>query len=816
MKILEGLWQLVGRPGCRDYSDTIIFMPSNRSISAFQKMIIDKTGGAAALPKFVPLGTGEDDGDEPAPKTGRVIAVAEKIKDRFGYDMSGAIQVAATIVQAADYIDTEEAPWPDWAALIPESFSKQFSDKAEMLEMAKPDGMTDARKRTLDIRGWIPALGRGEFKRVFACGSTGSIPATRALLTHIAKMPEGAVILPGNIIKMPAVLPENHPYWAQAKLLENIGIMPGAVQLLDTGKSNVDFLNSAFSPGNIPAIHTQPNLIECERESQEMDIVATLIQRAQTDGKSVLVASPDVSASYRLLNNLERIGIVADLSIGQGASMMPLAKLLLSIIEVWTNPSDRIINTTGILGHKMAREYPGLSAFIKDNFRDRPGDARDFYKLDPALAGFLETPSRDFSDRLIAAAEYITDAHPAIFSEENRIVWETLADTSAENITDWKAIFQYKLSVESVRPNVRTDAKVSVLGTIEARMIPSDVVIICGLNEGMFPKKGFVFPWFGKAFASAAGLPGAERKAGLMALDFINLSCAPEVYWTRSRVIGRAPSIQSRFLSRMEVADKTGSIVRENYKPRIPEFVPLLQTAPRPPAITDPIYATQLDTLFHNPFEFYAKHILNLRPMDNIRTEPDARDYGILVHKVIENSSAENLAQDFIKGARLMTKNPGTLYFWQKRFDESLAVIRETLDMTRGAKSEVPGGAVIGGRVIKARADRVWDGGVLDIKTGGAPSAKSLAGGNAPQVPVSAYILETGGFEGFGKSQAENMAFLDLKKNRLYVYQDPAIIIKTIEKCREIFKKLGIDGAEYRFVQTGDAKYHTTDHLYRI
>jgi ATP-dependent helicase/nuclease subunit B len=819
MKILEGLWGLVGRDGCRDYSDTIIFMPSRRSIQAFEKTIVQKTGGAVLLPKMVPLGQGDggDFEEEPVPKTDRVLALAKRVRDWAGGDMDGAIQTASMLVQTADYIDTEEVPRPDWGKIIPDSFGGHFSAKARLLELAKPTEFSEAQKRVADIRGWVRTLNTGSWARVFACGSTGSIPATRDLLAHIAKMPNGTVVLPGKITKMPGEMPEGHPYWAQGKLLEKCGIKAGQVGTIDTGISNIDFLNSAWTPGNTTAIHTPPKLIECERESQEMDAAADIIQRAGQGDKSVLVISPDISASYRLMHNLGRMGIAADLSIGQPAGMLPLARLLISILEIWSG-RDKTMNAIGILKHKLARNRPGLDEFIKENFRDKPGQFSDLENLDPVLFEILSAPRGDFAGRLTAAAEYITDTHPELFSDESKIVWNALMKAGGGELADWKAEFIYLLNNESVRPAATPAAKISVLGTIEARMIPSDTVVICGLNEGMFPKKGFLFPWLPPALSEKAGLPGAGRKAGLMAMDFINLSCAADVYWTRSRVMGRAPSIQSRFLSRMEAADKERRIIRENWRPKIPEFAPLPAPAPAPPAQNFPVYATALDTLFHNPFEFYAKHILKLRPFERIRSAPDARDYGNLAHKAIENS--DNLTAEFNTGAEgLMRGNPSGLFFWKKRFAESVPVIMEMLALYPAAKTEIKGSAELAGRTVKARADRISGASVIDIKTGGAPTKKSLDAGNSPQLPITAYILEAGGFSGIEKRAAESIVFLDLKDNRIKPFDAALIMAKTIERCREIFNKYAKDGAEYNFVPrfgTSDAKYHTADHLFRV
>src|SRR5690606_15237538 len=79
---------------------------------------------------------------------------------------------------------------------------------------------------------------------VIAAGSTGSIPATAALLSTIARLPYGAVILPGydshidaeswKAIGDAGSTPSSfgHPQTAIRKLLETIGVDRDAVEQL--------------------------------------------------------------------------------------------------------------------------------------------------------------------------------------------------------------------------------------------------------------------------------------------------------------------------------------------------------------------------------------------------------------------------------------------------------------------------------------------------------------------------------------------------------------------------------------------------------
>ena len=56
------------------------------------------------------------------------------------------------------------------------------------------------------------------------------------------------------------------------------------------------------------------------------------------------------------------------------------------------------------------------------------------------------------------------------------------------------------------------------------------------------------------------------------------------------------------------------------------------------------------------------------------------------------------------------------------------------------------GSVNIAGRNVRARADIIWDGVVMDIKTGTPPTKKQLMDGTMPQLPLEAFIMQNNGF----------------------------------------------------------------------
>jgi RecB family exonuclease len=161
-------------------------------------------------------------------------------------------------------------------------------------------------------------------------------------------------------------------------------------------------------------------------------------------------------------------------------------------------------------------------------------------------------------------------------------------------------------------------------------------------------------------------------------------------------------------------------------------------------------------------------------------------------------------------------------YFWHKRFCEIAPFIEQYLKT--GGHKEIAGSVMIAGRNVRARADMIWDGTVLDIKTGAAPSKKQLLDGTMPQLPLEGYMMQSGGFPIKMKdiSVTPVLQFLQLKNGdlQLFEYKDEIaqqMIDNTVQKVKELFGRYSSTNlAEYEYRNTVGDKYHDWDDLARI
>ncbi|HEX3340305.1 MAG TPA: double-strand break repair protein AddB, partial [Pseudolabrys sp.] len=71
-----------------------------------------------------------------------------------------------------------------------------------------------------------------------------------------------------------------------------------------------------------------------------------------------------------------------------------------------------------------------------------------------------------------------------------------------------------------VRPPIKLDARVSILGELEARLLTIDRLVLGGLNEGTWPPDTRSDPWLSRPMRLELGLNLPELRVGLSAHDF--------------------------------------------------------------------------------------------------------------------------------------------------------------------------------------------------------------------------------------------------------------------------------------------------------
>lgn len=824
MNLLDELWKMIEDK--EDLSNILIFLPSHRTIRQFEKMIVEKRGHAVLLPKLVPLGTGLDSGDEEeiisdqarVVTLASMLAAAEQIKT-----ISAALPLAHDFIRMQDYLEnegidiTKDINWDE--IFYTDESDNQTKDtkkaKSELLKILtafiKKSGVkTNTTKRNEEILAFKNVIEK--YDMAIVCGSTASVPVTADLMDFIARSDNGTIILSGKIEGDKEDLEKDtHPYFAENKFLEKLGLTPKDVKTLPGVENKyLGFLNGVFSDNGDKLGHKLDNvtLVECVRESQESALVVELAAQEIDKGKTVLIVTPDEVANQRIKTAMKYRNIVADFSIGVPGTMTDLGRALLNLFDDWSEQKDFSFE------EKFEKSgcdiYEMLVDFVDTESAKEP---KDKYRFRPIIS--LEN-REDFP--IWQSIKNMSDALKEMYQTLKGI-------GKIMSIYDIRAFVADAISLVSVREPAPKDYKIAVLGTIESRMQKADVVILTGLNEGMFPSEGYKNFWVPSSVAEQNGFPSPNKKVSLMALDFINMSCADKVYWLRTLQSGGTENIESRFISRVRVYDPTIQPNKELLKlvddKDIVKYDPISDEAPVPRTVDNSdVYVTELEYLLNNPYAFYVKHILRLNKNDEYWALPDQRKFGDIVHYAVQQSTdmtEQDLLNRMRESAKDVKENHAVIYrFWDTRFAEIAKFVSKHVNELKDiitADIETTTSVQIGNRNVCARADAVWQGAVLDIKTGKTPEEKKLKNGEAPQVPLEGYMMQEGKFQAKLKpgQQTPDLMFLRLKKNntKIISFTDEVaqeMIENTVEKIKEVFAKYSEPDASYEYITKSDGK----------
>jgi len=192
-----------------------------------------------------------------------------------------------------------------------------------------------------------------------------------------------------------------------------------------------------------------------------------------------------------------------------------------------------------------------------------------------------------------------------------------------------------------------------------------------------------------------------------------------------------------------------------------------------------------------DPYAIYARHVLKLDPLAPLEQEPDAADYGTLIHRILDafadmypaelngplpDDAEEQLLELGQQRFESVMGHPGVWAFWWPRFQRiaNWFVARERIarDDIRQIWSEVRGELDLEGpegafrlTAVADRVDHTPEGRlrIIDYKTGAAPSTREVKAGFAPQLPLEALIAAEGGFNDLPAAEVEALEYWRLR-----------------------------------------------------
>lgn len=714
---------------------------------------------------------------------------------------------------------------------------------------------------------------------ILVVGSTGSRATTRLFMEAVARLPQGAVILPGFDFEMPVhlwdalkdtdadVSVEDHPQYRFKALMEG----------LDLTRTDIGYWSHTTTPACTPRnallslalrpapvtdawLLEGPDLIDLDTAVAEVTLleapsprieavsIALGIRDAMARGETVALITPDRVLTRQVSAALQRWDILPDDSAGLPLALSAPGRLLRQVASLM---GARITSQDllALLKHPLVATASAASRGPHLlNTRDLEIEFLRGGPLFPERIA-LETwarahktrssdliPWTDWIATRIEAISQITDgslvdlakAHIALTEalcagpddDTTGALWDKNAGEEARKTMvqlidaapaggelttrEYRDLVSAIIAKGEVRdaPSVHNDAM--IWGTLEARVQGADLIIMAGLNDGIWPEAPKPDPWLNRAMRKEAGLLLPDRNIGLSAHDFQQAFTAPRVWVTRSTRNAEAETVPSRWLNRlrnlMQGLPDTGgaraydamqargeawlSLAQDIETPRN-TISPALRPAPQPPRAARPrkLSVTRIEKLIRDPYAIYASYILNLKPLDDLTASPDAPLRGQAIHDVLEafiRETARDLGPD--PEARLMQIADGiftaqvpwaaTRQMWRAKLARAVPWFIETerarrllakplqldgkvmLETTVAATLDTPP-FTLDGRID--RVDQLNDGRLViyDYKTGVLPTKAQQKHFNKQLPLLGALVLQSGikGHTGFQVAQ---------------------------------------------------------------
>ena len=630
--LAKGLIARYGRDPL-DLAHTVIYLPTRRAARSFADTFARVLGGAALLPQFKPLGDIEEDellfDDEvfdlpmaiaPLRRKLLMAAVIRQWRTAIGDPLTfaQATGLADALASALDDLERQGCDLSKIETLVEVPIAQHWENVSAFLIwlrdtwpglMTAEGVMSAGARRNVALAAIADRLENNPpTTPVIAAGSTGSIPATARLLSVIAQLPNGAVILPGLDRKLDEDswinLDESHPQYGLRQLLSGLGVARKTVNDWDAPSvlpAREKLLSEILRPpptthawralaetGSAEIVEGLKNLslLSASDPAEEARTIALVLRETlETPGRTAALVTPDRSLARRVAAEMQRWDVDIDDSAGRPLAHTPVGSFLCLLAEA-ADAGFAPVPLLALLKHPLAcsAEDGAFRGHVRDLDRLALRGARPDAGLDgitrvvarnknkvligwwahvAALLRPLEQTST--SDRLDAVIEAHGQTAESLAGV--KILWRGDDGEAAATLMaafkeaaiglppiesgGYAALFRALAQEKAVRPAFGKHPRLAILGTQEARLQNFDCVILGGLNEGSWPQAAATDPWFSRPMRRKLGLEQPERAIGLAAHDFATLAAGPTVLLTRSLKVDGTPTVMSRWLQRM-------------------------------------------------------------------------------------------------------------------------------------------------------------------------------------------------------------------------------------------------------------------------
>jgi ATP-dependent helicase/nuclease subunit B len=675
-----------------------VLTPTRRGARALADAFVAAAGGRAVLPpQMRPLGDLEagEPPFEPGDLALDLPAAIDPLRRRFELtrlvaelaehvpggivSASAALDLADALGGFFDGLQIEEVAVGDrLAGLVEAELAEHWQVSRTFLEAAlarwperlRTLGVVDVSERRVRLlrrlaEHWTNAPPAGV---LVAAGSTGTAPATRALMIAVSAAPKGAVVLPGLdqdlADKAWAKVDVQHPQGALKRLLDEarvakgeVAVWPASLRAESAGRWRRRIVNEALRPAEetadwlavIAGLKAEDpkaiekgldglSLVSARTEEEAASAAALLLRETlETPDRTAALVTPDQVLARRVTAKLARWGVVPDSSAGESLAGSACGVLAGLVARAAVDPLDPVI-LLGLLKHPFARlgdsavleaaALRGPRARTWDELKGRLAKAHEAMPLAERLEAIVAALAwtEEFESPALAAQRTATAMEAVAADADGRTgdLWaghggEAVARLLGALIREGDALpavrprqfadlLQKLMDGETVRSGGATHPRLRILGAIEARLVRADRLVVAGLEEGVWPGGAPLDPFLSRPMRKALDLPSPERRIGLAAHDFAQAACAPEVILLHTERREGAPSVKSRWLWRLETLAR-GADLEIASRPEVLDWARALDAPPTYDPIRRP---APVPPVAHRPRELAVTRVESL------------------------------------------------------------------------------------------------------------------------------------------------------------------------------------------------------------
>ena len=708
-----------GKKDPLELANTVVILPTKRAILTLKEAFVRQSGGEVfLLPKILALKSLEETAFFESNDILPAIDVLERkailtsmiMADyaKYGVDNPTPDKAAALADSLAEFLDELERSETDFGEiknLVPEDFAIHLQSILAFLELILKDypkillqkGKINPAAREVQLiyakaKQWEEKPAKYP---VIVAGITGSLPSTAKLLSVVANMPKGLVILPALDTEMDdeawKAVSEMSPQFAMKELLLKMGVerkdVPDFVPAPSQESQKNLFIREIMRPSETTdkwrelkgkiSKDALANVmrIDAENEGDEALAVALILRQVlEEEGKRAVLVTTNRDLAKRVSVQMLRWGV--DLNDSAGKKLADTKEGIFFNLLADAAASRDDAKMLALLKHPLSAAKMNVADFKpyvrkwEKSVRLGKPFALDLESKGVDLAGFFSLfeagEEVDFLKMLKAHVKLAEQLATSADRSANERLWkgdggQVAADAISKlfvyggcigkiNPIYYPALFKSFMSGFEARPTYGFHPRLDILGPIEARLQIADVVVIAGLNEGSFPRLPDADPWFSRQMRAQIGMPSKDEEIGIAAHDFTCLFSFPKVYLTRAKKEAGTPTIPSRWLFRMDTVLQAAGIddaiksaefldfAEELDMPNPDEIKAMSPPQACPPSNVRPrrMSVTEIEKWMRDPYSIYAKHILGLVPLKEIDYQPGAAEYGTAVHNSLE------------------------------------------------------------------------------------------------------------------------------------------------------------------------------------